>query len=526
MKTTSIKQPTNDPVVNIVLDTLEKNKQALVFVNAKRSAEKVAEDIARFLRKSKSKQNNELADEILHALPKPTKQCEKLAEVVLYEIAFHHAGLTSKQKELIEDNFRAGKIKIICCTPTLAAGIDTPAYRTIIRDLKRFGVRGYTYIPVLEYLQMSGRAGRPRYDTEGQSIVITTTESEKEAVVEKYVNGEPEDIVSKLAVEPVLRTYILSLIASEFVATKKQLVNFFSKTFWAHQFEDMERLEKIIDRMIRTLEDFEFIETKKSDFVSADEINDEKLKATEIGKRIAQLYIDPLTAHNFIESIRKSGVNKPSSFGLLQIISYSLEIRPRLSIKAKDHNDYTSMAVEYTDELLVPEPQMFEPEYDDFIDSIKTAHFFSEWIEEKDDEYLLEKFDVRPGESRAKLEIANWLLYANEELAKLTAHPLFAREVSKLRVRLKYGAKEELLSLLRLREIGRVRARLLFNNSIKDLGDVKKVDFMKLKQLLGENIAKIVKEQVGEKVEEIKETKRKGQTSLGKFSKKGLNKGS
>ncbi len=516
-----INQMTQDGAVDLALNTIDIGKQALVFVNTKRGAEKSAEDISKVLKKQGINTNHELSEELRNDLSRPTRQCERLAEISKQGIAFHHSGLTSKQKELIEDNFRNGKIKIICCTPTLAAGVDLPAYRTIIRDLKRFGVRGYTYIPVLEYLQMSGRAGRPRYDVEGQSIIVTSTESEKENVTEKYVNGKPEDIVSKLAVEPVLRTYILSLISSEFVNSREKIIDFFSKTFWAHQFEDMDKLEKIIDRMIQILDDFGFIQTKKSDFVSANEIMDSKIRATGLGKRVAQLYIDPLTAHEFIENIKRLGKDKPSVFGLLHMISNTLEIRPRLNIKAKEYEEYTSVIAEHTGDLLVEEPSPYEPEYDDFLDAAKTAMFFSEWIEEKDDEYILEKFDVRPGESRAKIETADWLLYSGEELSKLIEFPLFAREISKLRFRLRYGAKEELLTLLRLRDIGRVRARRLFNNGIKDLGDVKKADVMRLRQLLGDSIAKSIKEQVGEKVDiEVKENKRKGQLSLKKFSKK------
>ncbi len=516
-KSFTIPEKTNEDVVNVVLDTLEKSKQALVFVNAKRSAEKVAEDIVKFLRKNHQKTNPELSNTILHVLSKPTRQCEKLAELVQYQIAFHHAGLASKQKELIEDNFRTGKIKIICATPTLAAGVDLPAFRTIIRDVKRFSQRGYNYIPVLEYLQQAGRAGRPKYDTEGESIVITSTEKEREEITDRYVHGEPENITSKLAVEPVLRTYVLSLIASGFVSSRKELLNFFSKTFWAHQFEDMKKLETIIDKMIRLLSEFKFIKTKQSDFVSADEMQNDAIHATEIGRRVAQLYIDPLTAHKLLEGL---GAKMHTTFALIQMISDTLEMRPLLNVKSRENNEYTALVVEHEDELLTEEPDMFEPEYDDFLNSIKTTQFFMEWMDEKDDEYMLENFDVRPGESRAKLDVADWLLYSWHELAKMNEHHEFAKEFNKLRLRMKYGAKEELLTLLQLKEIGRVRARKMFNNGIKDLGDVKKIDFGTLKQLLGESVARTVKEQVGDKMEGINETKRKGQMSLKKYSNK------
>ena len=515
-----IDQKTSDETIDLALDTIKIGKQALIFANTKRSAEKAAEDISKQLKKTISV-NSELSEEILHDLSKPTRQCERLSEMIKQQIAFHHAGLTSKQKELVQENFRDGNIKIICCTPTLAAGVDLPAFRTIIRDLRRFGVRGYTYIPVLEYLQMSGRAGRPKYDKEGQSIVITSTESEKEHITENYVNGEPEDIISKLAVEPVLRTYVLSLVASNFVNSKEQLAEFFSKTFWAHQYSDMRRIEKIIDKMLILLEGFGFITTKEdgnkksSDFVSADKING-NVKATEIGRRVAQLYIDPLTANEFINKIK--GYNeKPNAFGLLQLISNTLEIRPRLKVKAKEYETYTSLIVEKENELLSKTPIEYEEDYDDFVDSLKTAMFFYDWIDEQDDEHLLDKYDVRPGETRAKIETADWLLYATEELSKLIEKSLFYREILKLRLRMRYGIKEELLTLVKLKEIGRARARRLFSNGIKDLGDVKTADFAKLKFLIGESAARSIKEQVGEKVEEISETKRKGQMSLKKF---------
>ncbi|MBI4150376.1 ATP-dependent DNA helicase, partial [Candidatus Woesearchaeota archaeon] len=216
---------TEDPTIDLALDTLRINKQALVFVNSKRSAEKTAEDISKKI-KLEGQQKVELeqlGEQALHALAKPTKQCERLASCIKKGIAFHNAGLVQEQKELIEDSFRAGKIKIICCTPTLAAGVDLPSFRTILKDLKRFSSpQGMVWISVLEYEQMAGRSGRPRYDTYGEAIAIASSEKEKENIFEKYVCGTPEEIYSKLAVEPVLRTYILSLIAAEFVTNKQE----------------------------------------------------------------------------------------------------------------------------------------------------------------------------------------------------------------------------------------------------------------------------------------------------------------
>ncbi len=520
MPSKNISVETGNAALDLALDTLNLGKQALVFANTKKSAEKTAEDIARKV-KTDNEKLVELSNNVLKALSSPTKQCQRLALCIKKGIAFHHAGLVAKQRELIEENFRNGTIKIICATPTLAYGVDLPAYRSIIKDLKRYGSRGMAFIPVLEYLQMAGRAGRPKYDSEGEAICVAISDNEKEKLYERYVLGEPEDIYSKLAVEPVLRTYLLSLIAANFVNTKKKIVDFFGKTFWAHQFVDMNKLELIIDKMLDLLEEWEFIEmeSKKDDFVSADKINsnDNNIKATIMGKRVAELYIDPLTAYFFIDCLRKSSDKKMHEFSFLQMICHTLEMRPLLRVNVKEQDKIQEELMKYYELLFEKEPSLYEPEYEDFVNSIKTALMLNEWINEKTEEYLLENYNARPGELRGKMEIADWLLYSTEEISRILQFQHFNKEIAKLRLRLRYGVKEELLPLVRIKGIGRVRARKLFFNRIRDVGDVKDADLMKLAQILGHNVALSVKKEVGQEIKAVPEGKRKGQISLGDY---------
>lgn len=512
-KSIKINEEFDSGVINLALDTIRIGKQAIVFVNTKKSAEKTAEDISKKLKKDEAL--SKLADDALNALSRPTKQCERLSMCLQKGVAFHHAGLTAKQKDIIEDNFKKSSIKIICCTPTLAYGVDLPAFRAIIKDLKRFTVHGLSWIPVLDYMQMSGRAGRPNYDNEGQSIAIALTNSEKEKIGEKYINGLPEDIYSKLAVEPVLRTYVLSLIAANFTTTKKQLFEFFDRTFYAHQFKDLRRLHATISKVIDLLDEWEFIiRSGDNDFASANELEDEKYKTTLIGKRVAELYIDPLTAYFMISCLRNASDKKLDAFSFLQMISHTLEIRPLLKVGLREHDKIQEQMLELSDYLLEDEPSMYEPEYEDFLNSIKTAMMFSQWANEQDEEFLLEEYNVRPGELRAKIDVADWLLYATEELAKILHFQSLLKEIVKLRLRLKYGVKEELLPLIRLENIGRVRARILFRNRIRDIKDVKEADLSTLTQLLGEKTALSIKKQLGQEQMEIPENKRKGQISL------------
>jgi helicase len=509
----SINRPTKNSVINLCLDTIGKDKQALVFVNTKAGSESQAEKIASAIKQIKNKEKLfSLSEKILNVLSKPTKQCKRLALCVKKGSAFHHAGLHSSQREVVEEAFKKGLIKIICATPTLAYGLNLPAFRVIVRDLKRFNPpRGMSYIPVLDYLQFCGRAGRPDFgEKTGEAICIAETDSQKEVIVDKYIYGEPEEILSKLAVEPILRTYILSLVVLEQANTLESLLEFFSKTFYAHQFGNLEKLNETLVKIIKKLEDWGFIYLKE-----------ESIMATLMGRRINQLYLDPYTANYLITCIKNSQSKIINEFSFLQAISYTLELRPLLSVKVKEYDDIIEKTNVESSSILSVEPSMFDPEYEEYLRSVKTAMFFEAWINEEDEEDIMEKFNIRPGEIRVKNDRADWLLYSLEEICILMKNHSFIKEIKKLRIRLKNGVKEELIPLLKFKNIGRLRARKLFKNKIKDVEDVKKVDVNVLAQLLGKKLSIDLKKQVGQQVSEekivVKKTKRKGQMSLTKY---------
>lgn len=524
-----------DDTHRLALETLEMNKQALIFAPSRASAEKTAEDISLLTNFNFP----ELEKAVLHAVSTPTKQCRRLSHCIKKGIAFHHSGLTGEQKELIEEEFRKGKVKIICCTPTLSSGISTPAFRVIIKSLKRFSEKwGMDWIPVLEYLQMSGRAGRPEFEKYGEAISIARDERDRKEIYDRYICGVPEDIYSKLEVEPVLRTYLLSLISSGIIRDPASLKEFFSHTFWAHQFKDLPKIERILEKMLQLLEAWQLVQvaggeiskanSATTDFIPANhlvELKDRKLHATRLGKRVSELYLDPLTAKHLLDGLKNFSEGKTENrtegknlFSLLQLISHTLEMRPLLRIKSKDERMIQEELVKRYNLLLEKEPETYDLEYPEFMDSIKTTLFLEEWSNEADEDYLLEKYDIRPGEIRVKLDIADWLLYACEEMGKIIElDRKHLVEISKLRIRIKYGAKEELLPLLKVRGIGRIRARKLVMNGIKDLGGLKKVDVTSLGQILGKAVAEEVKKQLGDKVEEVPAGRRKGQLGLGKY---------
>jgi helicase len=485
---------------SIVKNTLNLRKQALIFVSTRKSAESLAEKLGKvvkqFLLKNELKELEKLANEIENVLEVPTQQCKKIAKCVKFGCAFHHAGLLHKQKMLIEENFRNSLIKVIVATPTLAYGVSLPAFRVIMRDLKRYypGI-GAIFVPVLDVQQMLGRAGRPPYDNFGEGIILAKSEEEAEEIIEHYFCGELEEITSKLAVEPILRMHTLALIASEFCKSVKSLLDFFSKTFYAFQYGEISVIkEKILD-ILENLRKWKFVE-KKND----------KLVATRIGRRVSELYIDPLTAHHFIECLAKARKKEVQPFSFLQAICSAIEMRPLLSVRTGEFSELNEEIARRENQFLVKIPDEWDLEYDEFLKSVKTALMFETWINEATEDYILSKFKVAPGEFYGRREIADWLVYSLHELALLLGYKELLKHIRKLRVRLEYGVKEELIPLVRLKQIGRVRARRLYSSGLKTISDLRKIPIESLARIIGEKIAYSIKEQLGQ-VPKMKEEK-------------------
>lgn len=475
----------------ITEDTLKLEKQILFFVASRRNAESLAERLGKitkiFLNAEEKKSLQNLGKKILSVLETPTHQCRKLAKCISEGTSFHHAGLLSKQRKIIEDGFREGLIKAVTATPTLSLGVNLPCFRVVVRDVKRYypGL-GSEYIPILEYKQFIGRAGRPQYDEFGEAILIARSEKEKEELLERYVLGEPEKINSKLAQESVLRMHILSLLASEFCLTFEDLSKFFNLTFFGFQYRDETLLQKQIRAILKDLEEWRFIIKKGPSY-----------KATKLGKRISQLYLDPLTGFNFIDFLTKMAEReKVSDLAILLIISLAKEISPPLTLLEDDFHNLNVFILKKKELFVEEPPSIWEEEYESFLSALKLALTFETWINEESEEFILDKFKLTPGEFHAKREIADWLIYALEEISKILKLNFLVSEIRKLRIRLHYGVREELLELVSLKEIGRKRARRLFNAGFKNISILRKADEKAISKIVGSNIAKVIKEQI------------------------------
>jgi len=491
-----INQSVKHPVINLALHGIKQGGQVLIFASTRKNAvslaKKASRELSDLITKSLKRALERVAENI-QSSGERTRISELLAELVRNGVAFHHAGLSGIHRKIIEDAFREGKIKILTATPTLAFGVNLPARMVIISDYRRY-VPGYGYYPitVLEYKQMVGRAGRPKYDEIGEAILIAKSEDERDYLMESFIFAKPERIWSKLDVEKVLRSHVLATIASEFAFSEQGIYEFFGKTLYAFQY-DIRMIKGTIGRILRFLYNEGMIKYE-GDY----------LRATDFGLRVSQLYIDPLSAIIIRDALR-SVVPKITNISLLHMISHTPDMAPKVRLLSGEIGRLSLFVNEHRDEFLIAPPDEWidRIEYEIFLSEVKTALVLNAWIEEFSEDEIIERFGVEPGDLYHLTETARWLLYASYELAKLFGYKQYLPKIAELMERVEKGVKAELLPIARLQGIGRVRARILYNAGLRTIEDLRRAPIGKLIDLplIGPKIAKSIKEQVGGKVD-------------------------
>ncbi len=457
-------------VGNIVKRRIEEGGQLLIFVNRRKSAESLATKLKSRVLRLLSEEEREELSRIAKSLDEEeyTVYSEKIAELVRHGVAFHHAGLTNRQRKLVEDTFKRRLLKVIVATPTLAAGINLPSRTVIVRDLTRYDGYASVHIPVMEVKQMLGRAGRPKYDRYGEGILCATSDKRAEMYMEMYIRGELEDIESQLSSDRALRIHVLSLIASDLANSREDIIEFFSRTFYGFKMP-AESLRGKVDRVVDFLEEHRFVDERK--FIAA----------TALGKRVSDLYIDPESA-----ILMRKCLDMPfDEFCVLHIISATPDMRVVRAKRSEMDKLYSEAAVH---DLALEE---FDLPYDRFFNAVKTALLLQDWMNEVPQDRIVANYDVGPGDLHAIAEMAEWLLYSFAEMGKVLRYP-HVREVEKLTMRVRYGVSEELLPIVSLRGIGRVRARRLFDYGYDSMEKLKKARVEELRRIpgIGERLAR------------------------------------
>ena len=506
------------PVIALVTDTLRDGGQVLVFVNSRRSTRAVARSLVPHVHAMLSKQDKkELADlsmAALTVLTEPTGLCHELAKSIRSGVAFHHAGLYRTQRKIIEDAFRMNQVKVICATPTLAAGVNLPARRVVIRDWRRYETgSGLKPIPVFEYKQFAGRAGRPGYDSLGEAILIAKKEMDRDLLFQNYVSASSEPLRSQLGSGGALASHILGAIAAGYATSIAGIMEFLSLTFFAFQ-GDVSYLSYAVKGVIRFLLEEELIYChggKTPGFENSVstapliptpgvDIKGEstELYPTAFGGTVSRLYLDPTSGTTIKKGLHACGGRAPSIGSLLHLICCCPDM-PTLRVGKGVYEALSEEATLKENLFLVPCPKNAgQAERDSFLAALRTTHMIEAWISEKTEDFICEDFGVGPGDIHRFIDTADWLIYSAERIASLFDMVEAQDALNKLRRRVKYGIKKELLELASLKGIGRVRARNLYRNGYKTLAAIRKAGVKKLSSVptIGPQTAEKIKKQL------------------------------
>lgn len=466
--------------IDLGVQSVKDGGQSLVFAEtrtrSKALATKAADIISQFLEKNESEELEKVSKKIL-SNNEHTELVKTLATLIKKGVAFHHAGLNQNCRQTIETEFRKGTIKLLSSTPTLAAGVNLPARRVVISNINRYNAKvgANRPISILEYKQLCGRAGRPQYDDYGESIIVGNGNSED--LMEYYIHGEPEPILSKITDDKSLRTHVLSVIVTNPGIKKENILEFFLQTLGGLQSRKA-TIKFAIDISLRFLTNA-FLIIKKG----------ERYAATEFGKKTSMLYIDPLTATYFRDAIENVSKERKHTFGFLYLISNCEEFFPKFSLRNKDFETASLMIENHSSEILEP-----ISEYD----CSRSLLALQAWITESSELSLSDNLGIESGDMHRMVETADWLTYCLREISKHVERADLLDELENLRRRIIYGIKEELLDLVKVKGIGRVRARVLYKHGIKSLDDLSKIPVNKLAEIdkIGSTIADNIKSEL------------------------------
>ena len=490
-----ISDNSNSGITSLAMDSITNDGgQSLVFAETRKRtvslAKKTSEIVAKFLDKTSIKLAQKTGVEILKE-GDDTELNRTLSSTVAKGVGFHHAGLGAKSRQIVEKAFRNGIVKILFATPTLAAGVNLPARRVIITSIFRYDYQygGNVPMSVLQYKQICGRAGRPAYDKYGEAIIIADSRTNPEDLYNHFVLGVPEPIVSQLMDERALRVHVLGVIASKPKMLKSELLYFFEQTFLS-KYQGNQTISFEIESLLTYLRDEKLIIMRN-----------DLLIATKFGKRISLLYIDPKTGIQFKNNLDTYSGNKHNIHDInsnkhennvinfLYWICDCYDFYPKLTLRQNE--------TEYFQRLF-QKHKLGSYGLSNIDYTLKNLVILLEWIDESSEANLNEKIGVEPGDLHRMVETTYWLLYCLYEIAKLIERKDLLPEINILRLRIRHGVKSELIPLIQLEGIGRIRARSLYRAGITDVAMIEKISESKLGSIpkIGVKLARKLKSQI------------------------------
>jgi superfamily II helicase len=225
-------------VQKTVMTVVQANGQVITFHRTRRFAELEAERLSEDVSRQLGSVERKTLDNEINSVETSFMTIPPLLRKALHNgVGFHHAGLSSRVRALVEGLFRRGMLRVICATSTLAAGMDLPA-RTVVLTSCRSSEDHRELLSANTVHQMLGRAGRPGHDVMGFGIILTGSRGECELVKRRYFDEVGETMIpryervrSRLGSAASLTEQVLVLLDIMKESTVKQLEDILSESY-------------------------------------------------------------------------------------------------------------------------------------------------------------------------------------------------------------------------------------------------------------------------------------------------------
>ncbi|MCW4007021.1 MAG: DEAD/DEAH box helicase [Candidatus Bathyarchaeota archaeon] len=452
-----------------------KTEQCLVFVNTQGKAEELAEGLAREMPRFPQLEHElEELDELLEATPTTAK----LKKVVPHGVSFHHSGLLADERRFVEKEFKNGGIRIICSTPTLSAGVNTPAKNVVILFIRYYNGQP---LSVSSYKNISGRAGRLRgLDQIGRSALLASDERNLEYLWDNYVNTKPERITSQIAKSDGLDCSLLQLISSATCSNIDELAFCLQNTLFGFQFatDRPATYEREIAEMIMK----ELTVLKNGGLVN----ENGKLEATEIGLRCAEELLTP-KAVILLYTILQASETKFSKGNYESITEGIIHLCCCTDVAERVYPPKSQAETQELQAIWTMHNDVFihKPAISIFLTSLRTTRMLLRWIEGA--QYVELSQYAPPGTINKVASNIQWILHG---LAHLAERPLFNFDddfvnfLYDLSERICFGVPKEALPIIRLRIQGIHRRRAM---------NLVKAGFVNIDSILGAAVEELAK---------------------------------
>ncbi|KAF2115892.1 Sec63 Brl domain-containing protein [Lophiotrema nucula] len=326
---------------NKVTDMLRLGHQVMVFVHSRKDTSKTARTLY-------DKAIDEICTDLFDPMGHPRydqavrdmkqSKAKDIRELLNKGMSTHHAGMPRSDRNLVERLFAEGVIKVLCCTATLAWGVNLPAAAVIIKGTQVYNAQEgrFTDLGILDVLQIFGRAGRPQFQDTGIGFICTTHDrldhylravTEQQPIESKFSAKLVDNLNAEIALGTVTTVQEgVQWLGYSYLFVRMQKSPLMYGIEWAEIRDDpqlVQRRRKLIIEAARVLQ--------KSQMIIFNEVT-EDLRSKDVGRIASQFYVQQSSIEIFNTMMRP----RASDADALAMVSMSGEFD---QIQARDDEE-------------------------------------------------------------------------------------------------------------------------------------------------------------------------------------------